>query len=133
MTFGLLQPHLPSSKDKSSTTIPSTDPLQLILNRLDLMQGCITALKASNSSASSCEITTAEAALARGEPPKDKPSSHHTPFATKVEDDLLQKKKRFLRPEHPINDCVLCLLTLLINILQLGWKRQVSTPLIGSV
>ena len=43
--------------------MPSTDPLQFILVRLDLMQGHFTALETSNSSASSCVLNMAEGAL----------------------------------------------------------------------
>ena len=47
------------------------------------MQGRTTALETSNSSASSHEVNQS---LAREEPPKDRPSSHHTLFATTEED-----------------------------------------------
>ena len=67
--------------------MPSLDPVQLILVRLDLMKGCLTALETSNSSASSHALNTAEAALGTAELPKDKSSAHDTPFATTEEND----------------------------------------------
>ena len=54
-----------SFTEKSATTssMPSTHPLQLILAQLDIMQGGIAGLETSNSSATSCEGTKANSVL----------------------------------------------------------------------
>ena len=51
------------------------------------MQGHITALETTNSSASSHKVNTAEATLVTEEFPRGKSSAHYTPFATTEEDD----------------------------------------------
>ena len=78
-----------SSTEKSANTssMPSADPLQLILAGLALWQWQVVTMETNNSSATSHEVIIAHSALVQEDMVTDKSSSLQLPFSTTGEED----------------------------------------------